>query len=65
MFGNRKYNIKDVDTKGWIYLYKNDKLIRDRPFCSRKLRRKFLNEFMEVCKTGTPDCYYIDIKLEM
>jgi hypothetical protein len=62
---SRNYNLRDDDTKGWIYLYKNDKLIRDRPFNSRKKRRFFLNEFLEACKKGTEDCYYIDIKLDM
>lgn len=65
MFGNRKYNLKDRETKGWIYLYKNDKCIRDRPFNTRKVRRHFLNEFMEACKPGKGDIYYIDIKLDM
>lgn len=64
MAASRNYNLKDRETKGWIYLFKNDKCIRDRPFNSRKERRNFLNDFMSVCKTGTPDCYYIDIKLE-
>lgn len=64
MFGSRKYNLRNDETKGWMYLFKNDKLIRDRPFHNRKLRRFYLNEFMEACKTGTGDIYYIDIKLD-
>jgi hypothetical protein len=65
MSASRNYNIKNDQTKGWIYLYKNDKLIRDRPFHTRKLRRQWMKEFIEVCKIGTADSYYIDIKLEI
>jgi hypothetical protein len=64
MPGSRKYNIKNDQTKGWIYLYKNDKLIRDRPFCSRSNRKKWMNEFVESCNIGSGHTYYIDIKLE-
>jgi hypothetical protein len=64
MAGSRNYNLRDDQTRGWIYLFKNDKCIRDRPFSSRKTRRLFLNEFMDACKIGTGDIYYIDIKLE-
>jgi hypothetical protein len=62
---SRNYNIRDNETKGWIYLFKNDKLIRDRPFHTRRMRRVWMNEFLASCKKGTEDSYYIDIKLEM
>jgi antitoxin component YwqK of YwqJK toxin-antitoxin module len=65
MNGNRKYNLKNDQTKGWIYLYKNGKVIRDKPFHTRNVRRIWMKEFMEVCKIGTDDSYYIDIKLDM
>lgn len=65
MAASRNYNIKNDDTKGWIYLFKNDKCIRDRPFHTRRMRRVWMNEFMQACKIGTGDIYYIDIKLEM
>jgi hypothetical protein len=65
MGGSRNYNIKNDETKGWIYLFKNDKLIRDRPFHTRRMRRQWMNEFLDACKKGTEDSYYIDIKLEM
>jgi hypothetical protein len=64
MAASRKYNIKHDETKGWIYLFKNDKLIRDRPFHTRRMRRQWMNEFLDACKKGTEDSYYIDIKLD-
>jgi hypothetical protein len=64
MPASRKYNMKNDQTKGWIYLYKNEKVIRDRPFNSRSQRRKFLNEFIESCTIGSGHTFYIDIKLE-
>lgn len=51
------------DVKGRMYLFKNDKLIRDKPFSHRWERGSIMKEFMSICKIGTGDCYYITIKL--
>jgi hypothetical protein len=51
------------DVKGRMYLFKNDKLIRDKPFGTRWERGNVMKEFMAICKIGTGDCYYITISL--
>lgn len=59
-----RYQIKDKYTRGFIYLLKNEKVIREKKFDSRFERRQFMKEFLEICKIGTQDSYFIDIKLD-
>lgn len=58
-----KYGLHNKDVKGRMYLFKNDKLIRDKPFQSKWDRNYVMKEFMKICKIGTDDSYYITITL--
>lgn len=64
MGDKRRYQIKDTDTRGVIHLLKNGKVIRDKRFDSRFERRLLMKEYMSICKIGTKDSYFIDIKLD-
>jgi len=61
----KRATIPETDIKGRIYLYKNDKMIREIPFRTRWYRRKFMLEFLDLCKIGTGDSYYITVKLDI
>ena len=65
MGDTRRYDFKDKDTVGMIYLLKNEKVIREKKFKSRWERRKFMKEFYDTCKIGQGDSYFIDIKLDI
>ena len=61
----KEHGIKSNEMKGIIYLFKNDKMIREQIFHRKYKRQKYLKEFMEIAKVGTDDSYYITIKLDI
>lgn len=61
----KEYGQKSSNVKGMIYLFKNDKLIRDKAFNRKYGRVQLLNEYMEIAKIHTGDTYYITIKLDI
>jgi hypothetical protein len=61
----KQYGLKCDQIRGIIYLFKNDKMIREKAFYSKWQRSVHLNEFMAISKVGTDDSYYITIKLDI
>lgn len=64
MGDKRRYQIKNEYTRGTVLLLKNGKVIRENKFYSRSDRRMHMKEYMSICKIGTQDSYFIDIKLD-
>jgi hypothetical protein len=61
----KENGLRSDQIRGVIYLFKNDKLIREKSFYSKWQRSVHLNEYMEIAKVGTDDSYYITIKLDI
>lgn len=57
--------IKAKDLRGIMYLFKNDRLIREKSFYHKWDRVQCMKEFNEIAKIGTEDWYYITIKLDI
>jgi len=61
----KEHGVKSDKIRGIMYLFKNDKMIREKAFYKKFRRQEFLNEFMEIIKEGTGDSFYITIKLDI
>lgn len=61
----KEYGVKENQVRGIIYLFKNDKMIREKTFYRKYRRKEFLNEFMEIIKQGNGESFYITIKLDI
>lgn len=61
----KKDGLRSEQYYGTIYLFKNDKLIRDKKFNRKYTRVECMKEYMNIAKVGTGDSYYIIIKLDI
>lgn len=57
--------LTDKETRGIIYLYKNNRMIREQKFFRRYDRKRYMKQFTDLSQNEKGDKYHITVLLDI
>ena len=61
----KKDGLKESEVKGYIRLFKNDKMIREKLLHRKSVRKEYLNQYLQIAKESDDGIFEIRIELNI